>query len=223
MSFEDLPRDPSLADPLPASPLLLLERWFAEARSSAGMRNPESMTLATVDATGSPRARVVLCRGFDSERGELTFHTNRSSAKGRELAAQPVATAVFYWDALSRQARITGSVRLAPDSVSDAYFASRPRASQIAAWASEQSEPVASRVALLERLASTADRFGGLDAGDPVPRPPHWGGYVLLPSRVELWVGSDGRAHDRAEWRRTPGPSAGTGSSAEWSVARLQP
>jgi len=223
VAFEALPRDPSLADPLPDSPWALLARWLDEAREGSGMRNPDAMTVATVDADGAPRARVVLCRGFDAERGELTFYTNRRSAKGRELAAHPAATAVFHWDALSRQARIGGPVRWASDAVSDAYFAGRPRVSQIAAWASEQSEPLASREALLAQLAETAARFGGLEAGDPVPRPPHWGGYVLVAERVELWVGSEGRAHDRAEWRRElPDPAAPV-LPTRWRVARLQP
>jgi pyridoxamine 5'-phosphate oxidase len=223
MPFEDLPRDASLADPLPESPLPLLARWLAEARDGAGMRNPTAMTVATVNASGEPRARVVLSRGYDAERGELTFYTNRRSAKGRELAARPRASAVFYWDALSRQARIAGPVRQATDAVSDAYFAGRPRPSQIAAWASDQSEPLESREVLLARLAETAERFGGLEAGDPVPRPPHWGGYVLAAERVELWVGSEGRAHDRALWRRAPANSAASARPARWSVARLQP
>jgi pyridoxamine 5'-phosphate oxidase len=222
VSFEAHPRDASLADPLPASPLPLLERWLVEARESSGMRNPDAMTLASVDSEGAPRARMVLCRGYDPQHGELTFYTNRHSAKGRELAAHPVASATFYWDALSRQARITGRVREALDAVSDAYFASRPRASQIAAWASAQSEPIASRAALLETLEATAARFGGMDSGDPVPRPPHWGGYVLSAERIEFWVGSDGRAHDRAEFvRRLSGSQ--TGASDAWRVARLQP
>lgn len=223
MSFEAHPRDASLADPLPASPLRLLARWLVEAREGAGMRNPDAMTLASVDAEGAPRARVVLCRGFDAAHGEFTFYTNRRSAKGRELAARPVASATFYWDALSRQARITGRVREASDAVSDAYFAGRPRASQIAAWASEQSEPIASRAALLETMEAEADRFGGMDAGDPVPRPPHWGGYVLCAQRIELWVGSDGRAHDRAEWVRPLPVSSQAVAADHWRVARLQP
>ncbi len=223
MTFEEVPRDASLADPLPVSPLTLLELWLREARERSGQSNPEAMTVATVDASGEPRARVVLCRGYDAQRGELVFYTNRESAKGRELAAHPSATAVFYWDALARQARVGGPVRRADDALSDAYFAGRPRASQIAAWASRQSEPIASRRALLELLHAEAERFGGLDAGDPVPRPPHWGGYVLTAQRVELWVGAEGRAHDRAEWRRAL-PEHGAGrEDAAWQVRRLQP
>jgi pyridoxamine 5'-phosphate oxidase len=223
MPFEELPRDPSLADPLSASPLPLLERWLREARERSGQQNPDAMAVATVDDAGEPRARMVLCRGFDVERGHLVFYTHRESAKGRELAAQPVAAAVFHWDALSRQARISGPVALAPDAMSDAYFAGRPRASQIAAWASRQSAPIASRRALLDRLEAAAARFGGLEAGLPVPRPPNWGGYILVARRVELWVGSEGRAHDRAEWERAASGDPARIDDALWKVRRLQP
>jgi pyridoxamine 5'-phosphate oxidase len=223
MSFEEVPRDPSLADPLSASPLPLLERWLRDARERSGQPNPDAMALATVDAAGEPRARMVLCRGFDALRGQLVFYTNRESAKGRELAARPFAAAVFHWDALARQARIDGPVRLAPDALSDAYFAGRPRDSQIAAWASRQSAPIASRRALLDEIEAAAERFGGVDAGPPVPRPPHWGGYLLVARRVELWVGCEGRAHDRAEWERVLGDPATATADSGWRVRRLQP
>ncbi|MEM7412652.1 MAG: pyridoxamine 5'-phosphate oxidase [Myxococcota bacterium] len=216
MGFEAVPTDDSLVDPLPVEPLALVARWFAEARERSGQQNPDAMTIATVDDDGSPQARVVLCRGFDAEAGVFTFYTNRQSAKGRELAGQPRATAVFYWDSLSRQLRVSGAIGLAADEVSDAYFAGRPRASQIAAWASQQSAPVASRDALLHALDETAARFGGLEGETPVPRPPHWGGYCLHAERVECWVGSRGRAHDRARWQREP-------DGTSWSVERLQP
>ncbi len=223
MGFEDVPSDPSLADPLPVEPLALLGRWLAEARSGKVQRNPGAMSLATVDEEGRPSLRTVLCRGFDEEAGFVVFYTNRRSQKGRQLAARPRAAAQFHWDALQRQARLEGPVVPSPDEESDAYVAGRPRLAQIAAWASEQSESFASRAALLERLAETARRFGGDDAGPPVPRPPHWGGYRLFPERVELWVGSEGRAHDRARWER-PLRSEGAGfAGSPWSLARLQP
>ena len=217
MAFEEVPQDASLADPLPSEPLALLARWFEDARRDSGQQNPDAMTLATVDAKGTPQARVVLCRGYDAAAGVLTFYTNRRSAKGRDLASRAEATAVFYWDASSRQARITGPVEFAPDAVSDAYFARRPRLSQLAAWASQQSEPLDSRAALLASLEATAERFGGVDADVPVPRPPHWGGYGLRARRIECWVGAAGRAHDRARWERDPTTPGG------WSVCRLQP
>jgi len=230
MSFDPAPRDSSLADPLPASPLPLLERWLAEADERSGLPNPQAMALATVDADGAPRVRVVLCRGFDARQGRLVFYTNRESAKGRELAARPVASVVFHWDVLSRQARVSGPVVPVSDAESDAYFARRQRVSQLAARASRQSEPIASREALLERIRAEAERFGGFEQGDSVPRPPNWGGYALLARRVELWVGAEGRAHDRALWERAVGEreradprAADDLARAPWSVQRLQP
>lgn len=223
MAFEALPKDPSLADPLPASPLPLLERWLAEAAERSGQSNPDAMALATVDASGAPQVRLVLCRGFDPRRGRLVFYTNRESPKGRELAANPVASAVFHWDALSRQARVSGPVTPVPDAESDAYFARRHRLSQIAARASRQSEPIASREALLAKLRAEAERFGGFETGDPIPRPPQWGGFALLARRVELWVGSQGRAHDRAAWERRVADARADPGAAPWSVERLQP
>lgn len=222
MTFEDLPRDPSLADPLPAEPFRLLGRWLSEARSEQVQRNPGAMAVATVDAEGRPSLRTVLCRGFDPAAGFLVFYTNRASRKGRDLAARPRAAAQFHWDALQRQVRLEGPVGVSPDPESDDYFAGRPRPSQIAAWASAQSEPLESREALLALLAETTERFGGED-GPSVPRPPHWGGYRLYPESVELWVGSEGRAHDRALWRRALEPEGAGWVGGAWSVTRLQP
>jgi len=222
MGFEEVPKDPSLADPLPEEPLALLGRWLDEARSGGVQRNPGAMALATTDSDGRPSLRTVLCRGFDAEAGFVVFYTNRRSQKGRELAAQPRAAAQLHWDSLQRQARLEGPVAPSPDEESDAYFASRPRLAQIAAWASDQSEPVASRQALLGRLGETGERFGG-DAGPPIPRPSHWGGYRLFFERVELWVGSEGRAHDRGRWERALRPDGRGFAGGPWSVTRLQP
>lgn len=222
MIFEEIPKDASLADPLPAEPLALLGRWLDEARSERVQRNPGAMALATVDGEGRPSLRTVLCRGFDPQAGFLVFYTNRRSQKGCELAARSRAAAHFHWDALQRQVRLEGPVAASPEQESDAYFSGRPRTSQIAAWASDQSEPLPSREALLERIARTAERFGG-DTGHQVPRPPHWGGYRLFPERVELWVGSEGRAHDRARWDRELQPEGAGWAGATWSLTRLQP
>ncbi len=222
MSYDELPRDPSLADPLPASPLPTLTRWLAEAREGRVQRNPSAICLATVSPDGQPEARLLLCRGLDAERGFLVFYSNRESAKGRALAAKPRACAVFHWDALERQARISGPVRLSPESESDVYFAGRPRAAQIAAAASQQSRAIASRAELLKRLAETEARCGGAQ-GPPVPRPPHWGGYRLFAERVELWVGSAGRAHDRGLWTRALEPEGEGFRGGPWGVRRLQP
>ena len=222
MSFEDVPTDPSLADPLPATPLGLIGRWLDEARDERVQRNPGSMTLATQRPDGSVSARVVLCRGYDAKAGYVVFYTNRHSAKGHDLVHRARAAAVFHWDALQRQIRIEGPVIHSPDSESDDYFSSRPRLAQIAAWASDQSQPIGTREALLERLAEQERRFGGPDAG-AVPRPPHWGGYRLFIQRVELWVGAEGRAHDRALWERGLEPAGEGFAGSEWSVSRLQP
>ena len=211
LRFEDLPADPSLADPLPASPFTILARWLDEARAARATPNPDAIALATAGDDGRPSLRMVLCRGFDAADGSIVWYTNRRSRKGRELAVQPWASAMFFWDAVQRQARLEGPVALATDAESDAYFASRPRNAQISAWASDQSEPIASRQALLEKLRDTEARFAGTD---PVPRPPHWGGYRLRAEHVELWVGSAGRAHDRVRWER---------SASGWTSTRLQP
>jgi pyridoxamine 5'-phosphate oxidase len=211
LRFDDLPADPSLADPLPASPFVILARWLDEARAARATPNPDAIALATAGADGRPSLRMVLCRGFDAEDGSIVWYTNRRSRKGRDLAARPFASATFFWDATQRQARLEGLVALATDAESDAYFASRPRNAQISAWASDQSDPIASREALLAKLRDTEARLAHLD---PVPRPPHWGGYRLRADRVELWVGSAGRAHDRVRFERTP---------SGWSTTRLQP
>lgn len=220
--FADVPEDASLADPLPESPLALLGRWIDEARSQRVQRNPTAMTVATVDAEGDLSARVVLCRGYDADQGFVTFYTNRDSRKGDALASNPRAAAVLHWDALQRQVRIEGPVLLSPDADSDAYWASRDRGAQIAATASAQSRPVGSRDAMLSRLRETEDRFGGAD-GPPVPRPSHWGGYRLWLQHVELWVGAEGRAHDRALWSRSLASGDGGFETGAWQRMRLQP
>jgi pyridoxamine 5'-phosphate oxidase len=223
VSFEDVPRDASLAPPLPSSPLGLLARWLDEARQRSGMRNPMAMNVASVGADGRPSARLVLCRGFDRNEGFVVFYTNYDSRKARELEAAPQAAATFYWDGMSRQVRIEGPVVRSPAEDSDAYFAGRPRPSQISAWASAQSEPLESREQLLEQLAATERRFA--PEGGPVPRPPYWGGYRIHAERIELWVGAEGRAHDRGCWTRSlrPAAAAGVFEAGEWRAQRLQP
>lgn len=220
MGFLELPSDPALREPLPDSPFPLLARWLEEARAT-DMANPDAMAVATADAEGRPSVRMVLCRGLDAAAGHIVFYTNRDSAKAHELAGRPYASAALYWEPLSRQARISGTVVESPPEESDAYFASRPRLSQLAAWGSRQSRPIASRDALLEQLHAVAARFGGVEGEAPVSRPPFWGGYRIVASRVELWVGSRGRAHDRVEWtREAPGADP---APARWRSARLQP
>jgi pyridoxamine 5'-phosphate oxidase len=188
-------------------PLTQLRSWLDDA-IAAELPEPTAITLATVDADGRPDARVVLLRGLD-ERG-IWWFTNRRSAKGRQLASNPVASVVAHWQPLERQVRLRGPVEPLPDEESDAYFAGRPRGSQLGAWASDQSEPIADRAALDEQVAAVTARFEGVE----VPRPPYWGGYLLRPETVEFWQGRPGRLHDRLRHDRHPDG---------WSVVRLQP
>lgn len=217
--------DLSLCDPLPAGPFGLLRSWLDEAIAERVVRNPTAMTLATVGPDGLAEARVVICRGWDLDLGWLVFYTNRNSRKGRALEQSGRAAAVFHWDAFARQVRVEGPVVHSPETESDAYFSSRPAEAALSAWASDQSQPIGSRAALLEQLARAEERFRGRELKAPVPRPPHWGGYRLWIERIELWVGRFGRLHDRAEWTRTlePGPDGEGFRGGPWSGERLQP
>ncbi len=214
-----------LPDPLPDSPLDVFTGWFAEARARAVQPNPDAMVLATVGADSQPSARVVLCKRVDPS-GYLVFFTNYESRKARELTMHPRAAAVMHWDSLQRQVRIEGPVVRSPVEESDGYFATRALASRIGAWASRQSEPLASRAALAEEVDKVAHRFGidpGAQTGH-VPRPPHWGGYRLWADRLELWVEGPGRIHDRAVWTRELCPSGEfTFATGSWRATRLNP
>lgn len=209
----------SLPEPLPADPLSIAADWLAEALGRREQPNPNAMVLATVDASGRPSARVVLCKEIDARAGCLRFYTNYRSRKGRDLEANPRAAVVLHQDHLNRQLRIEGLVRKASAADSDRYFASRPRDSQLGAHASQQSQPVASRAALQAQFDATAGRF----AGQEVPRPPHWGGYELWADAVELWVQGAARLHDRALWTRELHPGNGTPAAGPWTAVRLQP
>src|SRR5215469_3516031 len=221
-----------LPEPLAPEPLLILNRWMAEAWQHRLQPNPNAMVLATSDDAGRPSARVVLCKEVVQVPGYLVFYTNYLSRKGRQLHDNPRAAAVIHWDALHRQVRIEGTVVEGSVAESDAYFASRSWDKRIGAWASAQSEPVASRMALESAVADAARRFGAPVPGTPgaghdlkidIPRPPHWGGYHLWADAVELWVEGEGRIHDRVRWRRTLTPRAGAFEASAWQVTRLQP
>jgi pyridoxamine 5'-phosphate oxidase len=185
-----------------------LRLWFDTAAADPRVLEPNAIQLATADPAGHPSVRTVLAKGLD-ERG-VVFYTNYDSAKGRQLAENPRAAIVFVWLAHQRQVRLAGPVSKIGRDETEAYWNTRPRESQIGAWASPQSEVVESRDVLDAMAAEVATRFGD----DPIPVPPHWGGYLLEPEEVEFWQGRAGRLHDRIRYRR-----AGDG----WVRERLAP
>jgi pyridoxamine 5'-phosphate oxidase len=190
-------------------PLRLFAAWFDEARKSEPA-DPDAMALSTVDRDGLPNVRMVLLKGFD-ERG-FVFYTNQGSQKGQELADRAAAAAVFHWKSLQRQVRLRGAVEQVSDAEADAYFASRARLSQIGAWASKQSAPLESRLAFEKAVAQVTARYGL----GPVPRPPFWTGYRIVPLVIEFWHDRPYRLHDRVEFRRRAPDGA-------WTKTRLYP
>lgn len=189
-----------------AEPFDVLSAWLEESKSHLP-DDYNAMVLSTIDEAGFPQSRVVLLRSMDEG---LVFYTNYNSDKGRQLLARPKSSALFFWPDLERQVRITGRCAQVPAAMSDAYFNSRPRASQIGAWVSNQSRPIADRSALDDAHASANARF----AAGEVPRPPHWGGFRLTPESIEFWQGRPSRLHDRILYRR---------DKDAWTMQRLQP
>lgn len=190
------------------NPIRQFDAWFAQA-VDAQLPEPNTMTLATVDSRGRPSARIVLIKGVD-ERG-FVFFTNYESRKGRELADNRFASLLFYWIELERQVRIEGTVIKTSPAESDQYFDSRPLGSRIGAWASEQSQVIESRAILEAREKEISAQYG-----DHPPRPPHWGGYRLVPDAMEFWQGRPSRLHDRLLYTRSA-------DSGDWQIARLSP
>ncbi|MGY4535208.1 pyridoxamine 5'-phosphate oxidase [Pseudomonas sp. TE3786] len=205
----DYTRDGLTEANAPAEPLALFQQWFADARSTEQLPvEANAMTLATVDAEGRPHCRVLLLKSLDAQ--GFTFFTNYDSAKGEQLAARPFAAMTFFWPALERQVRIEGRVEKVSAAESDEYFQVRPLGSRLGAWASPQSQVIADRAELEGLLADTERRF--LDQAPTCP--PHWGGYRLLPERIEFWQGRASRLHDRLNYRLDNG---------HWLRERLAP
>lgn len=191
------------------NPINLFNEWFQEAQECDAIREPTAVTLATVDETGMPWARVVLLKDV-SDRG-FTIFTNTNSAKGRQLTVNPKASLCFYWMPIDKQVRVRGATETVSDTEADTYWATRPRESQLGAWASLQSEPLTSRKELEDRFREINQKFEGQD----VPRPAHWSGYRIVPEAIEFWLKQPHRLHDRMLYTRT--------AKGEWDRVRLNP
>lgn len=198
------------APDLAPDPIVMFRRWLADT-VDAGLHEPNAMVVSTVSAEGRPSSRMVLLKGVDEE--GFVFYTNHDSRKGSDIETNPSVSLLFPWHDLQRQVRIDGTASRVSREESEAYFCSRPRESQLGAWASPQSTQVSSRAELDQRYTEVEERFGGADV---VPLPPQWGGYRVRPELVEFWQGRKGRMHDRLVYRRGEGEEA-------WSTLRLAP
>ncbi|MGB5347525.1 MAG: pyridoxamine 5'-phosphate oxidase [Woeseia sp.] len=223
-----------LPEQLPGNPLPLARAWFDYAQQAAGLPNPNAMALATLGNDGMPSTRIVLCKDFVVDPGYLVFYTNYQSAKGRAILSNAQVAAVLHWDALGMQLRLEGHAVKSPASESDAYFASRGWGSQLGAWGSDQSRPVTNRAQLIAQIRERATQLG-IELGDDIgslsatpapaiPRPPHWGGFRIWPTALELWRDGADRIHDRARWeRRVTQQDEHRFDCGAWTASRLQP
>jgi pyridoxamine 5'-phosphate oxidase len=191
------------------NPLQQFDAWMQEALA-AKVDEPTAMTLSTATVDGKPAARIVLLKAI--EEGGFVFYTNYESRKGQQLQENPFASLTFFWPALERQVRVEGSVQKVPEATSDAYFHSRPKGSQLGAWSSPQSQAIESRAVLEELEQKYSQEFSQLDT---IPRPPHWGGYAVVPERIEFWQGRPNRLHDRLVYLKD--------SEGNWQIERLAP
>lgn len=218
-----------LPDSLPDSPFPIFKTWFDQAWDERITPNTNAMTLATLHDDGFPDARIVLCKDIDAVNGSIVFYTNYNGAKGKQLAENSFASAVFHWDQYERQVRIRGPVVHATEEESNRYFASRRLESRLGAWISDQSQPIESREALLEKAADVIahlniDPSALMNEEDiEIPRPPHWGGFRIHAQQMELWAGGVGRVHDRARWARSLKIENNQPIAGSWSSTRLQP
>ena len=205
IKYGNLPLNP---EDVTANPVEQFKLWFKNA-SESGIYEPNAMTLSTVSPEGKPSARIVLLKGFD-EKGFI-FYTNYDGRKGKQLAENPFAALTFYWDVIHRQVRIEGKVKKLSAKASTAYFQKRPKGSQIGAWASPQSQAISGREILEQNVA---DLIAKHEKDEVLPRPKHWGGYVVIPEIIEFWQGRDNRLHDRVTYEKK-----GRG----WKTSRLAP
>ena len=223
-----------LPDDLPNDPMHWVDAWLIDAADKAVKRNPNSIAIITSGSDARPSARMVLCKDFHADPGYLVFYTNYESHKARQIEENSNVAVLIHWDQLGRQVRIEGQAVRSPDAESDAYFATRDWGSQIGAWGSDQSAHLESRNALIAQVAKRALKLGVnvaknlqsiIGSDQPtIARPPHWGGFRVWASRVELWIEGKDRIHDRARWERTlTRQDDDSFLVGEWSGNRLQP
>ncbi len=223
-----------LPDELPNDPMHWVAAWLVDAREQEVARNPNSMAIITSTSDAKPAARMVLCKDFHADPGYLVFYTNYNSTKAQHIQQNPSVAVLFHWDALGRQVRIEGQAVRSPEGESDEYFATRDWGSQIGAWGSDQSAPLASRAALVAQVGKRALKLGVSVAKNlpsivgsdrpAIARPSHWGGFRVWASDIELWIEGKDRIHDRARWERSlESTSDDSFSVGDWSGTRLQP